>query len=345
MSAAAPNNSGRHAAAALNTGCDLVPAAKFTDEQASQAVLFKVDGLRILAMLGDEDADRRRTEFLNAMLKDPRSSVSSIVGPLRMLSAMRRWMQLDDDARTAAIDNFISDVKASGANPGQVQLLNQLTDDLADSNKQLDVSLASRAVDELLPAFQKGLQQSNDPAVQDLLATLEGIGRRLHLMGNPIEMEGTLLDGKPLDWESYRGKVVLIDFWASWCPECIKEVPNILEAHRDYHDKGFEVVGVCLDTDRKLAETVIRQTGMTWSQLFAAEPVGNGWVHPLQKKYAVLGIPRAILVDQKGNVVSLLARGPMLDKHLQKLLGPPGVSLTPNGTNSTSTKPAESKSR
>jgi thiol-disulfide isomerase/thioredoxin len=343
-SAAEANKYWRQAAGAMTTGGDQILAAKPTDDEASQAVQFKAEGLRILAMLGDKNADRQRTEFLDASLNDPRFEVASVVGPLRMLPKMRRWMQMDAAGRTAAIDSYIADVKAAGPTPGQVQLLVGLADDLSDSPNPLDTQLATRAVDELLPTFQKGLPGHKEPAVQDLLATLEGLSRRLHLPGGELELEGTLLDGKPLDWEAYRGKVVLVDFWASWCPECIKEVPNILDAYREYHDKGFEVIGVCLDNDRKLADQVIRQTGMTWPQVFADTPAGNGWAHPLQLKYAILGIPRAILVDQKGNVVTMLARGPLLDAQLQKLLGPANSAATSSSTNA-ATPQSESTSR
>jgi thiol-disulfide isomerase/thioredoxin len=165
---------------------------------------------------------------------------------------------------------------------------------------------------------------------------IEGLGRRLRLPGNKLEVEGTLMGGKPIDWETYRGKVVLVDFWASWCPECLKEVPNILEAYRQYHDKGFEVIGVCLDDDRRPAEASIKQTGMTWPQLFEEGSTSN----PMATKYAITGIPRAILVDQQGKVVSMLARGPFLEEELRKLLGPADNGAAANGTDvSTSQAP------
>jgi thiol-disulfide isomerase/thioredoxin len=310
------------AAAAMKIGGEQILVAKPTPDEASQAVQFKAEALRIMAMLGDKNADAERTKFLDASLKDPRFEVSSVVGPLRMLPKMRRWGELSAADRTAAIDAFTADVKAAGPTPGQAQLLLGFADDLGNSPEPLDNKLAGRAVEELLPTFKKGFANSSEPALKDVLATIEGLGRRLNLVGNKLELEGNLMDGKPLDWESYRGKVVLVDFWASWCPECLKEVPNVLDAYSEYHDKGFEVVGICLDNDRRLAEQAIRQTGMTWPQVYSEEPVGNGWAHPLQLKYAVIGIPRAILVDQDGKVVTMLARGRLLDQHLQKLLGP-----------------------
>lgn len=309
------------AAASLVVGADEVLAAKPTDAEASEAVQFKVEGLRILAMLGDKKADKERAEFLNACLKDPRFEVSSVVGPMRMVPKMRMWGDLDPTERTAAADKYIEDVKTAGPTPSQARLVVGFADSLADSPDPLDTELAIRVVDQLLPTFQKAFRSSSDPMLKELLAGIEGLGRRLHLLGNKIELEGTYLDGKPFDWKSYRGKVVLVDFWASTCPECLREIPNIQAMYREYHDKGFEVLGICMDNDRRLAEQYIRQFGMNWPQLFTDNPP-EGWKHAMQQRYAVTSIPRAILVDQEGTVVTTLARGEILEAYLQKLLGP-----------------------
>jgi thiol-disulfide isomerase/thioredoxin len=164
---------------------------------------------------------------------------------------------------------------------------------------------------------------------------LEGTERRLNLPGNKFEIAGTLMDGQPFDWEAYRGKVVLVDYWASWCPQCLAEVPNMLQAYRDYHDKGFEIVGVCLDDDRRLAEETMQQNGMVWPQLFYDTPPGAQEMNPLAAKYGIIGIPRAILVDQQGKVVTMLARGRLLDMNLEKLLGPPGSNNDAAGATGT----------
>jgi thiol-disulfide isomerase/thioredoxin len=332
------------AALSMIIGGEQILNAKPTAAEASQAAQFKIEGLRVLAMIGDKDADRERTEFLNECLKDPRTEVSSVVAPMRMLPKMRRWFELDPAQKTAATDAFISDVKAAGPTPGQGQMLVGFADSLADE-KPLDIQLASRAVDQLLPAFQKSFGGSKDAGLEDLVATIAGLSRRLHLPGSKFELEGTFLNGKPVDWESYRGKVVLIDYWASNCPICLQEVPHIKELYNAYHDKGFEIIGLSMDNDRKVTEYYVQKTGMTWPQVFTDTPLAGGWKHPMQLKYAVLGFPRAILVDQQGNVVTTLARGPFLEAYLEKLLGPANDSTAPAGRTSAAPQSPESTSR
>jgi thiol-disulfide isomerase/thioredoxin len=178
--------------------------------------------------------------------------------------------------------------------------------------------LAKRAVTELIPAFQN----STEPMIQRRRALMEGVARRLDLVGKPIELEGKTLDGKPFDWESYRGKVVLVDFFANWCQVCREEVPFVLQNYQAYHDKGFEIVGVSLDRYPQLAEQYRRQTGFMFPTLFSDNPQAMEWNSPLAVKYGVTALPRAILVDQEGNVVETNARGERLTEALRELLGP-----------------------
>ena len=160
------------------------------------------------------------------------------------------------------------------------------------------------------------------PQLKDVADRMRGTARRLSLPGNPMQIEAKLLDGQPFDWASYRGKVVLIDFWATWCGPCIGELPNVKENYKKYHDKGFDVVGISLDKSREPLEKFIEKEELPWAQLYdEAIQEGKGWNHPVAQFYGISAIPSVILVDRDGKVVSMKARGPELGKQLEKLLG------------------------
>jgi thiol-disulfide isomerase/thioredoxin len=146
---------------------------------------------------------------------------------------------------------------------------------------------------------------------------MEGAARRLDLVGNPIEITGTQLDGKKFDWAQYRGKVVLIDFWATWCGPCIAELPNVKKNYDLYHKRGFDVVGISLDDDRDALLEFVKKEGNPWVNLNDGAS-GN----PAAKLYGINSIPTVILVDKEGKVVSIRARGAELGNLLAKLLGP-----------------------
>ena len=92
------------------------------------------------------------------------------------------------------------------------------------------------------------------PQLKDVAERMRGTARRVGLPGNEMQIEAKLLDGTAFDWASYRGKVVLVDFWATWCGPCIGELPNVKENYKKYHDKGFDVVGISLDRSKEPLE-------------------------------------------------------------------------------------------
>jgi thiol-disulfide isomerase/thioredoxin len=124
------------------------------------------------------------------------------------------------------------------------------------------------------------------------------------------------ISGKPLSIASYKGKVVLVEFWATWCMPCIMELPNILNTYQKYHDKGFEVIGISLDEEQDKLTAFIKQRGMPWPQYFD----GQGWKSKLVVKYAVTSIPTTYLLDRKGKIIATGLRGEELDKAVANAL-------------------------
>jgi thiol-disulfide isomerase/thioredoxin len=173
--------------------------------------------------------------------------------------------------------------------------------------------------------FAAAFAAADDPELAAKAEQFAGAARLLSLVGNPIDVRGKLLAGGTVDWAKYRGKVVLVDFWATWCGPCIAELPNLREIHSKYHERGFEIVSVSLDDDKARLASFVEREGLDWPVLFSEEAGQTGWDHPLARFYGITAVPRAILVDRDGKVVSIAAHGEALWGLLAKQIGPPVV--------------------
>ncbi len=120
----------------------------------------------------------------------------------------------------------------------------------------------------------------------------------------------TDLDGEPISLQDYRGKVVLLDFWAVWCGPCIGEMPNVKRVYDTYKDQGFDIIGVSLDTDEVKLHNYLKENDIQWRQIFS----GQRWDSPLVKQYHIRGIPAPWLIARDGTLISREARGYELER-------------------------------
>ena len=120
----------------------------------------------------------------------------------------------------------------------------------------------------------------------------------------PLDLKFTAVDGASVDLSKMRGKVVLVDFWATWCPPCREEVPNVVAAFEKYHDKGFTVVGVSLDQSKDEMLAFTKAHNMTWPQYFD----GKGWDNTVSSGFGIDSIPAMWLVGKNGKVITTNAR-------------------------------------
>jgi len=123
--------------------------------------------------------------------------------------------------------------------------------------------------------------------------------------------------GNPLTLSSLKGKVLLIDFWASWCSPCRAENPNVVKAWQKYHDKGFDILGVSLDRDRDKWIEAIQNDQLTWNQVSDLQ----FWNNEASSLYGIRSIPSNVLLDQDGIIIAHNLRGDALQEKLEELLG------------------------
>lgn len=123
------------------------------------------------------------------------------------------------------------------------------------------------------------------------------------------------VDGKPLKLSQLRGKYVLLDFWASWCVPCRKENPNVVAAYKKYHDKGFEILGVSLDSKKDAWLKAIKDDGLTWKHVSELK----GWTNTAAASYGVKSVPASFLLDKDGIVIAKDLRGEELTKKLSEI--------------------------
>lgn len=153
-------------------------------------------------------------------------------------------------------------------------------------------------------------------AAVSAMATSRLTARATWEAGFPLKF--TAIDGRDVDVAKLRGKVVLIDFWATWCGPCIAELPNVKKVYGAYHNQGFEVVGISLDreSDRQKLIDYCREHELPWPQYFD----GKSGKNELALKYGIQSIPAMFLLDQDGKVVSTNARGEVLEREVKRLL-------------------------
>lgn len=143
------------------------------------------------------------------------------------------------------------------------------------------------------------------------------------LKTKPVELKFTAVDGTEVDLAKLRGKVVVLDFWASWCPPCAAEEKNVTAVYQKYRARGLEIIGISYDKDKEALLSFARENGMPWPQYFD----GMGWQNKLGAQWGVSGVPSIWLLDRTGRIVSRNGRED-LGGQVEKLLEDPGSATS-----------------
>lgn len=165
-------------------------------------------------------------------------------------------------------------------------------------------------------AALESFTHSSIPHVAEAARLKVDVQKRLeNLRTKPVDLRFTSFDGKQVDLASLRGKVVLVDFWASWCVEYLALIPGRVEAYRTLKDRGFEIVGISFDEDRQALLDTIATRHMSWPQHFD----GKAWGNSFATQYGIEGLPMSWLINRDGLLVGTdILTG--LDREVQKLL-------------------------
>ncbi|MEM6329879.1 MAG: TlpA disulfide reductase family protein [Planctomycetota bacterium] len=341
---------------AIVEAADQVLAGRAADRHKAAALEMKFQALKVLDGLGDSAARGAAERLAVELQSDANAAVALTALRLCLADRLPAWRTLPETQKAATLDGVAGLVVSHPPSVDQLTLLTDLADKLGDTP---DRGRVLRAVEPLLPRFEPLARAgrgavatgggSGGGAAAEKLAALRGVLRRLRLPGEPIEVDGRLLSGEPVDWAGYRGKVVLIDFWAAWCGLCHAELPNLQRLHKAYAGRGFAVLGVCLDEDPRRAEAFLARHGVGWATLLPGDEDQRGWRHPMARRYGVRDLPRAILVGRDGRVIDTNARGEALEGQLARLLGaqepPPPGGQAASGVAESDAAPATAATR
>jgi thiol-disulfide isomerase/thioredoxin len=299
----------------------------------TRALSEKLASLWLLQRVGTEGAAAEFDQLLARLATDGRPFVASLTKPYRLR------IRLANLARNPAdVAKVLAEVReyVRTSEPDETSFFLAYQAAQAAEAAGLLKEAADAYVD-----FAAALAASDDKQLAAKAEQFVGAARLLTLIGNPIDVQGKLLAGGTVDWSKYRGKVVLVDFWATWCGPCIAELPNLREIQSKYQERGFEIVSISLDDDKARLASFIEREGIKWPVLFNEEAGHTGWDHPLARYYGITSIPRAILVDREGKVVSISAHGEALWGLLATQIGPPVVKKPE--TPAEEAKPADGK--
>lgn len=159
---------------------------------------------------------------------------------------------------------------------------------------------------------------SDSPRGPEIAGILDQLGADLYLPGVGDEMNFAFsgLDGKEVDLSMIREKVILVDFWATWCAPCIAGIPELRKAYETFHGEGFAVIGISLDESRTALEDFLRKNAIPWPQYFDAQ----GRENELAQRFGIRRIPARFLVGKGGRIVAADLQGEELFDAIRKEL-------------------------
>jgi thiol-disulfide isomerase/thioredoxin len=307
-------------------------ASQIAKEATDQELRRRATGLKLYAQFfaatfDTSDADSPAAKALLATIheltakpqgKDAADPVTVAQGYHYLVQYRAARVLTGQFADEAQLISAVDSLLAIEQNPEFYQQAKQIAAGLEQAGRR---ETAVQFVDRIGAAFAKS---TDADLVQDAAAWKQTAMRRLSLVGKPFELTGTLSTGEQVDWKALRGKVVVVDFWATWCQPCVQLLPDLKRIHAKYHAQGLELVGVSLDQKRADLDAFLARSPLPWPTLAnIALPPGStdpGQPEANAERCGVEYIPVLVVIDKQGVATAVNLHGEALEAEIERLL-------------------------
>ena len=287
-----------------------------TDEQYQNAVSIRIGAARVKSRISDDP------EILLAEIqkiqqeaeKAGRAEIAQELAKAMLVSELGLAVQKGKDEFLVALKKIIAYFESKGKALG-VEDFGLARQTVMMTEYVAGAPAAAKVCKKYIDLFGAS-EDVNAPRMVEYFQTPL---KRFSLPGKELSFTAELLDGTALDMDAKVGKVVLVDFWATWCGPCVAEIPNMKKMYEAYHAKGFEIVGISLDDDVDELKEFLKENEIPWSVVLNTATKIEG--AEMADFCGVEGIPCMILLGKDGKVISTNARGEELEKLLGELLG------------------------
>jgi len=275
-------------------------------ENGSVSVIVNIDSLDKAEVSGSNSHDDLMAfttymepveEKLNELNEEYRAAAAN--SDNEKINELRERYEVIREEQVTMIKKFVTDNNESFISPFIVR-------------RYLSYEMEYLQLDSLLTTLSPAVHSSKDyQSLSERVATLKNVE-----VGMPA-VDFALNDpsGNPIAISAFKGKILLIDFWASWCAPCRQENPNVVKLYNDFKDKGFEIIGVSFDDNRAKWIDAIQQDQLTWPHVSDLK----GWKSAAGKLYAINSIPATVLLDRDGKIIAKNLRGDELRKKVEEI--------------------------